>query len=350
MFIEDWESSGMIAIGETLRRERLRRNLDLQQISDELKLSTRFLEAIENEQFDRLPGGVFTRSFVRQYARLLGLDEHEIAAEVARLVEPQTDAPPIGAKTPPSVSGFPLPPAVSWDRVSEGIRTGWPPWLPGLAMVVVMTLACSGVYVWWQRTQHPAARAAEPPAPPAQLAQASPPPSIEPASAPAPPAEGASNQTPAVTQPLEPAASFAGHVTPEASPSAPPAIAPSPTQATTSGPANLQRIDSSTGAASGADSDAPLRVQLTAREPVWVRAFNNGKVLFTVTLAANETRTVDAKGSVELRLGNAGGIDILLNGKPIGAVGPKGQIRTVQLTSGGFSIVAPSKPVPTGPL
>jgi hypothetical protein len=61
LFLEDWESSGMIAIGETLRRERLRRNLDLKQISDELKLSMRFLEAIESERFDRLPGGVFTR-------------------------------------------------------------------------------------------------------------------------------------------------------------------------------------------------------------------------------------------------------------------------------------------------
>jgi cytoskeleton protein RodZ len=338
----------MIAIGETLRRERLRRNLDLQQISDELKLSTRFLEAIESEQFDKLPGGVFTRSFVRQYARLLGLDGDEMAVEVARLVEPRTDTPPIGAKTLPSVSGFPHPPAVSWDRVSEGIRSGWPPWLPGLAMVVVMTLACSGVYVWWQRTQHPSARAAEPPAPPAQLAHASPPQATGPAPAPASPAEGASN--PAVAQPLEPAANSAGHATPETAPPAPPAVAPAPTPAATAGPANLQRIESSTGAASGADSGAPLRVQLTAREPVWVRAFSNGKTLFTVTLAANETRTVDAKGSMELLLGNAGGIDILLNGKPIGAVGPKGQIRTVQLTSGGFKIVAPSKPAPTDPL
>lgn len=314
----------MIAIGETLRRERLRRNLDLQQISDELKLSTRFLEAIENEQFDRLPGGVFTKSFVRQYARLLGLDEDEMAAEVARLIEPRTDTPPIGAKTLPSVSGFPHPPAVSWDRVSEGIRSGWPAWLPGLAMAVVMTLACSGVYVWWQRTQHPAARAGEPSA--------------------------ASNQAPAVTQPLEPAANSASRATPETSSSAPPAVAPAPTPAATSGPANLPGIDSSTGAASGADSGAPLHVQLTAREPVWVRAFSNGKTLFTVTLAANQTRTVDAKGSVELLLGNAGGIDILLNGKPIGAVGPKGQIRTVQLTLGGFSVVAPPNPAPAGPL
>jgi hypothetical protein len=59
---------------------------------------------------------------------------------------------------------------------------------------------------------------------------------------------------------------------------------------------------------------------------------------------------VDATGSLELRLGNAGGIDISLNGKSIGAVGPVGQIRTVQVTSGGFNIVAPSKPAPTDPL
>src|ERR1017187_939953 len=138
----------MIAIGETLRRERLRRNLDLQQISNELKLSTRFLEAIENEQFDRLPGGVFTKSFVRQYARLLGLDEDEMAVEIARLVDPPADALPIETKPLPSVSGFPLPPPVSWDRVSDSFRTRWPDWLPGLGLVVVVTLACSGGYVW----------------------------------------------------------------------------------------------------------------------------------------------------------------------------------------------------------
>ena len=124
-----------------MRRERLKRNLDLQQISDELKLSRRFLEAIENEQFDRLPGGVFTRSFVRQYARLLGLDEEEMAAELVRLVEPPPDTPPIEAKKQPSVSGFPLPPPVSWDRVSDSIRSGWPDWALGLVLVSIVFLA-----------------------------------------------------------------------------------------------------------------------------------------------------------------------------------------------------------------
>ena len=64
----------MTSIGEMLRREREKRNLDLDQVSRELKISTRFLEAIETENFDRLPGGVFAKSFVRQYARMFDLD------------------------------------------------------------------------------------------------------------------------------------------------------------------------------------------------------------------------------------------------------------------------------------
>ena len=81
-------------------------------------------------------------------------------------------------------------------------------------------------------------------------------------------------------------------------------------------------------------------------------ARTDGKYSFSGTLEANQTRTVEANSTVLLRLGNAGGVNITLNGKPIGAVGPKGQVRTVQLTSGGFEIVAAPKPpaVPLDPL
>ena len=68
----------MTSIGDTLRRERQRRNIDLPEIAGKLKISTRFLEAIEHDDFGKLPGGVFTKSFVRQYADLLGLDADEI--------------------------------------------------------------------------------------------------------------------------------------------------------------------------------------------------------------------------------------------------------------------------------
>src|SRR3954454_18519006 len=88
----------MSSVGESLRRERRRRNLELDQISHELRISTRFLDAIEEEQFDRLPAGVFAKSFVRQYARYLGLDEDELAAEVQSMLEPP--APPVEAAAP----------------------------------------------------------------------------------------------------------------------------------------------------------------------------------------------------------------------------------------------------------
>ena len=83
----------MTSIGETLRRERLKRNLELGQIAQELKISARFLEAIEAGELDKLPGGVFTRSFIIQYARLPGLDAEEIAGQLQRTLDPPPEVP-----------------------------------------------------------------------------------------------------------------------------------------------------------------------------------------------------------------------------------------------------------------
>src|ERR1700732_2466315 len=77
----------MTSIGETLRRERVRQGFDVQQIATRTKISLHLIEAIEADQFDRLPGGVFARSFVRQYARLLGLDEDELVGQFNKQFE-----------------------------------------------------------------------------------------------------------------------------------------------------------------------------------------------------------------------------------------------------------------------
>lgn len=69
--------------GESLRREREMRGVGLEEIASATRISTRFLEALENEQWDRLPGGVFNRGFVRAIARFLGLDEDALVAEYA---------------------------------------------------------------------------------------------------------------------------------------------------------------------------------------------------------------------------------------------------------------------------
>jgi hypothetical protein len=97
--------------------------------------------------------------------------------------------------------------------------------------------------------------------------------------------------------------------------------------------------------------EATVHVEIAADEPVWILARADGKYAFSATMDAHTTRTVEAVKEVTLRLGNAGGVTISLNGKPIGAAGPKGQVRTVQFTSGGFQIV-PAKPpsVPFDPI
>jgi cytoskeletal protein RodZ len=65
----------MRQFGEELRKERESRGIALETISDSTKISGRHLCALEQGEFDRLPGGVFNKGIVRGYARVVGLDE-----------------------------------------------------------------------------------------------------------------------------------------------------------------------------------------------------------------------------------------------------------------------------------
>ncbi len=67
--------------GEHLRREREMRGISLEEIATATRIGTRFLEALESEQWSKLPGGVFNRGFVRAVAHHLGLDEEALLGE-----------------------------------------------------------------------------------------------------------------------------------------------------------------------------------------------------------------------------------------------------------------------------
>ncbi len=71
----------MASFGENLRRERELRGVGLREIAEATKISVRFLKALEEDRFDLLPGGLFPKAFVRQYARHLGLDAERYVAE-----------------------------------------------------------------------------------------------------------------------------------------------------------------------------------------------------------------------------------------------------------------------------
>lgn len=78
-------------IGEQLRLAREERGIPLREISDQTRISVRYLEAIETNDYKRLPGGIFNRSFVRAYARYVGYDEKEAIEAYTRYLREQGD-------------------------------------------------------------------------------------------------------------------------------------------------------------------------------------------------------------------------------------------------------------------
>src|SRR5688500_15999197 len=66
-----------IAIGEELRLAPAERGISLRDIAEQTRISRRYLEAIESDDYKRLPGGIFNRSFIKSYARYIGYDEKE---------------------------------------------------------------------------------------------------------------------------------------------------------------------------------------------------------------------------------------------------------------------------------
>ena len=64
----------MFEIGTTLREARVRRALTLQQVEEDIKIRVKYVQAMENEDWDVMPGVTYVKGFLRTYATYLGLD------------------------------------------------------------------------------------------------------------------------------------------------------------------------------------------------------------------------------------------------------------------------------------
>lgn len=129
--------------GERLKRERDLREVSMDELSKATRISSRFLQALENEDWDRLPGGIFGHGFVRSIARYLGLNEEALLGEydLAR-----------SEKLPP-------PAMRSEERIPSPPR-----WIPAAVVTVFLLLVVglffAGRYAWRRFTAHRAAKQA----------------------------------------------------------------------------------------------------------------------------------------------------------------------------------------------
>jgi cytoskeletal protein RodZ len=92
--------------GERLKRERELREVSLEEVAKSTRIGTRFLDALENEQWEKLPGGIFNRGFVRAIAHYLGLSEEDLLSEydLARAEQKaETQVPQESAIPKPSI-------------------------------------------------------------------------------------------------------------------------------------------------------------------------------------------------------------------------------------------------------
>jgi len=103
-------------IGATLREARGRRKVDLAEVEAAIKIRIRYLQAMENEEWDALPGGAYTRGFIRTYAIYLGLDGERLADEYKR-----NTAAPGGERTPKRVEPVPASGRGERRRLSGGM-------------------------------------------------------------------------------------------------------------------------------------------------------------------------------------------------------------------------------------
>ena len=128
--------SGQTGIGEKLRLAREARGVPLRDISEQTRISMRYLTAIETDDFKRLPGGIFNRSFIRAYARYIDYDEDQAIADYATMMREQSDSPDDVATKPHKSLVY---------TEAGGSSNRSPLWT---LLWIILTLAALSVSIW----------------------------------------------------------------------------------------------------------------------------------------------------------------------------------------------------------
>jgi transcriptional regulator with XRE-family HTH domain len=257
-------------VGATLRRARNQKRLTLNELSRATKISVGKLQALEDNDFDRLPALVYTRGFLRSYAREVGLDPDETVDQyLAQIDETTTLAEAEGREEPPEL-GEP----VAWQRraanapmaplrIQIDLKS-----LPRPAMAaaaVLLAVALIAAFAW---------------------------------------RGGDGGEQIATAEAVHDAETAEGS-----------AAAPG---------------NDATHAANVATDD-PLRIELKTTGPCWVSASADRAPVLARLLQAGERETIEAKDEFVLRVGDPSTISLTINGAPLRPLGQAGMPVTVQI-------------------
>jgi hypothetical protein len=253
----------MESVGQKLRAARIHLGLTLEQISAKTRISIRNLQALENDDLTPFNSAFFYRSFVRQFAQQLKIDYQDLAGDVQQLTS-RIPEPLMPGQAELSSNG-PKVPAMPPSHPRK-LR-----WLHSLTSLLMMLVACSTAYNFWENSR---ARVAPKPEPAAQRSP-------------------------------------------------------------------IAKSEAASEAASPIPGAVAVRVELSAIERTWLSVMADGIQTFNGILEADDTKLLEGRETARVRTGNAGGLSVVFNGKAIGSLGPRGQIRTVVFTRNGYEMLQP---------
>jgi len=350
--------------GDKFRKAREKKDISLDDVSNVTKISSRMLQAIEEERFDVLPGGVFNKGFIRAYAKHLGLNDEEAVTDyLACLRQAQIDAQQVWAERP--AASAPAPPAAAKPEYqkpnltkhgqvqveeelphlqlprAEDVRrprkdypvrlsSGFSWRFPAVAAVMILLV----VALLWIRHSRSLHTEAASPAKAAQASSAEPP--VTPATS-APPA-ATSNSSSAVSQP--PATNFPAPV-----PEKPAASLKTENADDDANDVTVRTIPAAKPA-TPAKAITGLKLIIRASETSWISVTADGQPVTHETLIAPAAISVHATREIVARIGNAAGVSFLFNDQEIPADGAEAEVKTYVFDSNGMHLAAVQEPVP----
>jgi len=292
------------------------RGVSLEEIAESTKIGTRLLRALEEEQFDLLPGGIFNKGFVRAYARYLGMDEEQAIADylqaaggeepdISRILEQGQHA------------------EQSYAEGSGSAGRGFP-WIPLFLLLLVVAAGFGGwqVYQQWAAEKEREAQQSAAPSPESGSMTAS-----------TPTSSAASGSSPASSQP---AASSSVAERPATTP-------PSATPANTS----LSQPKTELAATNGTQPEAgTFEVVVGTTNRAWVSIKADGKSAVLGIITSNQRKAIRARHEIVVWTGNAGATEVSFEGKPVPVEGGVNEPKVLVFKPDGLQPLPPPKPKP----
>jgi len=290
----------MESVGLDLKTEREKKKISLHQIAADTRISIRYLQNIEEDRFDDLPGGVYNRAFIKAYCESINMDPQDILKRYDELTAPSLLEKHPKNKIPlPEQKPFPIPgPIVIWS--------------------IMLVLSAVGIFFsrhWISDLFLPYF---------AEKTETN----LEyeiPAEFPA----GNGQETTVsgeISAPEETASGETGSP-PQASTSQPPPLPAEAAPVSRAEPKQTLNADSIDSAA-----ESKLSLEISAKEQCWISVDRDGIPSTRRLMEPGETQVIHAEKRLQVLVGNAGGVEMSINGQAAKQLGNTGEVKRMDIT------------------